>query len=420
MCRVAPFQDRLQTRPHGRYSDQVRRSTPFAVVLLAVGLFSAATPASATPPPLDTTPVLTGLSSPVLVTSAKDGSNRLFVVEQGGVIRVAQPGAGTTTEFLDITSRVLTGGERGLLGLTFHPNYENNGRFFVNYTRQPDGATVVSEFAISNNADVADATTEQTLFVIPQPFANHNGGMIEFGPDGLLYIGMGDGGSANDPGNRAQNPAELLGKMLRLNVDSAGAAPEIFALGFRNPWRFSFDRDDGRLLVGDVGQGAREEIDFVTQGGNYGWRVFEGTQCTNLDPVACLDPSPYTHPIAEYAHTGGRCSITGGYAYRGSADTMPAGTYVFGDFCTGEIFVLDSGVIALALGTGMLISSFGEDEAGEVYVVDLQEGSVHRLIATSEPPPPPTTCQPPAGLLSGPLNALGLVPLATLLCSLGL
>ena len=373
-------------------------------VLAATGLsfailVPAAPPASAAPPPIETTPVLSGLTQPVLLTSAKDGTNRLFVVEQGGVVRVAQPGASTSTTFLDLTSRVLSGGERGLLGLTFHPSYETNGRFFVNYTRQPDGATVVSQFTVSTNPNVGDASSEQVLFTVAQPFANHNGGMTEFGPDGLLYVGMGDGGGAFDPGNRAQNPAELLGKMLRLDVNTPGSSPQIYALGLRNPWRYSFDRADGRLIVADVGQSNREEIDVMTAGGNYGWRVFEGTQCTGVDAAKCVDPSPYTMPIAEYTHTGGRCSITGGYAYRGSANTMPAGTYVFGDYCTGEILVLDGGQPTVALDTAMFISSFGEDEGGEIYAVDHEAGSVHRLRNSQQQPPPPCPFPGPLAVL---------------------
>jgi glucose/arabinose dehydrogenase len=383
--------------------------------LLTLGLAVPVDPVRAAPPAITTTPVFTGLNSPLLVRSARDGSNRLFVVEQGGTIRVAAPNATTTTQFLDISSRVLSGGEQGLLGLTFHPAYAVNGRFFVDYTRQPDGATVVSEFHVSSDPNRGDATSEQVLFTVPQPYANHNGGMVEFGPDGLLYIGMGDGGSANDPGDRAQNPAVLLGKILRIDVNVPNAAPEIYALGLRNPWRFSFDRADGRLLVGDVGQSAREEIDVVTQGANYGWRVFEGTLCTNNDPAKCLDPTPYTPPIAEYTHTSSRCSITGGYAYRGTAGTMPAGTYVFGDYCSGEVFVLDNGGPAVALSTGMAISSFGEDEAGELYLTDLN-GSVQRIVRSAD------ACQPPNGLVSGPLASLGppFDGLAATVCAAGL
>jgi glucose/arabinose dehydrogenase len=344
-------------------------------------------------------PVLTGLSSPVFVTTARDGSNRLFVVEQGGVIKVLQPGSSSPTVFLDITANVLSGGERGLLGLTFHPHFSSNRRFFVNYTRQPDGATVIAEYQASPaDPNVADPT-ERVLLVIAQPFANHNGGMVEFGPDGFLYIGMGDGGSGNDPGNRAQNTAELLGKILRIDVDqpdgsqpysspstnpfagSTAGRDEIFAYGFRNPWRFSFDRATGDLYVGDVGQNAVEEIDIVTLGGNYGWRVWEGTSCTANDPGLC-DPTGFVFPIAEYTHAGGRCAVTGGYVYRGSRSSVPAGSYLYADFCTGEIFRLQNGASSLLLDSGLSLSAFGEDEAGELYVVDLG-GTVQRIAAVN-------------------------------------
>ena len=348
----------------------------------------------ALPPALTIEPVLSGLSSPVLLTNAHDGSNRRFVVEQPGRILVLRPDATTPTIFLDIRSKVLAGGEQGLLGLAFHPQFSANGRFFVDYTRRPDGATVIAEYHVSAAPDSA-LLDEKVLLVIPQPFANHNGGMIEFGPDGFLYVAMGDGGSANDPENRAQNIEELLGKILRIDVDQPnGATPysapadnpffgpapgrdEIYALGLRNPFRFSFDRATGQLYVGDVGQSTREEIDVVTRGGNYGWRVFEGTRCTGLGPAAC-DPSQFQAPIAEYDHSVGRCSITGGYVYRGTRSTLPAGAYVYGDFCTGEIFMLAGGMQSLLLNTNLSISSFGEDEAGELYVVNLG-GTVHRL-----------------------------------------
>jgi glucose/arabinose dehydrogenase len=351
--------------------------------------------------------VLTGLSSPLYLTNAHDGSNRIFVVEQAGIIKVLQPGATTPTVFLDITAKVLSGGEQGLLGLAFHPVYAANPRFFVDYTRQPDGATVIAEYHASvADPNVADPL-ETVLLVIPQPFANHNGGMIEFGPDGFLYIGMGDGGSGNDPGNRAQNIDELLGKILRIDIDNpSGALPyssppdnpffgavpgrdEIYAVGLRNPFRFSFDRATDQLVVGDVGQDAREEIDIVTLGGNYGWRVIEGTLCTNLDPALC-GVAGFTPPIAEYDHTAGRCSIIGGYVYRGARSALPVGAYVYGDFCTGEILQLlpaSSGGTETVLhhDASMNISSFGEDEAGEIYVVALQ-GTVDRISTTSPPP----------------------------------
>ena len=337
-------------------------------------------------------PVLSGLTSPVLVTHAGDGSGRLFVVEQPGVIKVLAAGSATPTVFLDIQDRVLDGGERGLLGLAFHPDYPANGRFFVNYTREGDGATVVAEYHRSANPNVA-LRAETPLLDVAQPFANHNGGMIAFGPDGFLYIGMGDGGSSNDPDNRAQNVNDLLGKMLRIDVDGAtpyaippdnpfagGASgrDEIYATGLRNPFRFSFDRQTGQLFVGDVGQGQREEIDIVTLGDNLGWRVFEGTRCTGLDPLCTA--GGFTAPIAEYSHSGGRCSVTGGYVYRGSQHAIPTGTYVFADYCTGEIFTLAGSSVVLLLDTTFNISSFGEDEAGEIYVVGLG-GTLHRLVA---------------------------------------
>ncbi|HYP26232.1 MAG TPA: PQQ-dependent sugar dehydrogenase [Blastocatellia bacterium] len=346
--------------------------------------------------PIQLTPVVEGLSSPVYVTNARDGSNRLFIVEQGGIIKVLQPGSSAPTVFLNITSRVLSGGERGLLGLAFHPDYETNRRFFVNYTRQTDGATVIAEYRTSaGNPNVADMA-ERVFLVIPQPFANHNGGMIEFGPDGFLYIGMGDGGSANDPGNRAQNIEDLLGKMLRIDVDTPnGSVPysspmdnpffgpaagrdEIYAYGFRNPFRWSFDRQTGTLWMGDVGQGQREEINNVTLGGNYGWRIFEGTICTGLGPTPCASCG-CIGPVGEYSHSGGRCSITGGYVYRGARQTLPLGTYLFADFCTGEIFRLNGSTPVLLIDTNLSVASFGEDEAGELYVVNLG-GSVLRII----------------------------------------
>lgn len=354
-------------------------------------------------------PLLTGLSSPVHVTNAGDGTNRLFVVQQGGTIRVAQPGATTHTLFLDITTRVLSGGERGLLGLAFHPYYKNNGRFFVYYTRQTDGALQIAEYHVSANPNVAD-TAETIILTIPHPGqTNHNGGTIAFGPDGYLYIAPGDGGGGNDVPNNAQNINQLLGKILRIDIDHAngpvpyssppsnpffGATPgldEIYALGMRNPYRFSFDRGTGELYVGDVGQNAWEEIDIITNGGNYGWRVFEGMHCTGNDPGLCNSMSPcningYTCPIAEYSslNPDPRCAITGGNVYRGPAGTFPTGAYVFADYCTGEIFMLQGMTQTPVLDTSLNISSFGEDEASEIYVVGIG-GVVQRLTNTDAP-----------------------------------
>lgn len=366
-------------------------------LLVLLGLL-VASPAKAG---IELVPIVGGLSEPVYVTHSRDGTGRLFILEQAGRITVLQPGAIAPTVFLDISGRVRSGGEQGLLGLAFHPQFATNRRFFVNYTREPDGATMIAQYlASATNPNLAEAA-ETVLLVVPQPFANHNGGMIEFGADGFLYIGLGDGGSANDPGNRAQNINELLGKILRIDVDhpldlvpyssppdnpffgAADGRDEIYALGFRNPWRFSFDRATNELYAGDVGQNAFEEIDLVALGGNYGWRVFEGNHCTNLDAIRCSEGG-LVPPIAEYPHAGDRCSITGGYVYRGNASTLPVGSYVFGDFCSGEIILLSGGVQTVLLDTSLLISSFGEDESGEIYVVDLV-GTVYRIINPEAP-----------------------------------
>lgn len=352
-------------------------------------------------------PVVTsGLSSPIYVTNAHDGSNRLFIVEQGGVIKVLQPGSNTPTIFLNITTRVLSGGERGLLGLAFHPQYTANRRFFVNYTRQTDGAIVIAEYHTSSiDPNTAD-TPEVVILTIPHPDAgNHNGGMIEFGSDGFLYVGTGDGGSANDPPNNAQNINALLGKILRIDIDhpngpapysspssnpffgATAGADEIYAYGQRNPWRFSFDRGNGQLVLGDVGQGAREEIDIVMLGRNYGWKIMEGSICNpNINGGVCTPPSDHVPPIAEYSHSGGRCSVTGGYVYRGVRSSLPTGSYVFADFCTGEIFMMQSGLnnSPVLLDAAMNITSFGHDETGEIYVVG--SGTVQRIANPSAPP----------------------------------
>lgn len=356
-------------------------------------------------PNLQLQQIATGFSSPVLVTNARDGSNRLFIVEQTGKIRVLQPEATAATDFLSLTTKVALGGERGLLGLAFHPNFKTNRKFYVNYTRSGDGATVVSEFqASAGNRNVAD-TTERVLLTIAQPFSNHNGGMIEFGPDGYLYIGMGDGGSANDPGNRAQNLEDLLGKMLRIDVNRtegalaygippdnplAGATPgrdEIFASGLRNPWRWSFDRLTGQLYVGDVGQGAREWVHLVEKGKNYGWATWEGTRCNTSRPPGSPDCAalPLLPPLLEYTHTASRCSITGGYVYRGARFTLAQGAYVYGDYCTGEIWQFVNGQSTLLLDSPLGLSSFGEDEGGEIYACGLSNGVIYRLTNTTSP-----------------------------------
>jgi Glucose / Sorbosone dehydrogenase/Putative binding domain, N-terminal len=282
---------------------------------------------------------------------------------------------------------------------------------------------VIAEYAANPaNANVA-GTAEKILLIIPHPtYDNHNGGMLAFGPDGFLYIGVGDGGFGDDPDNNAQNKNTLLGKILRINVDQGatysipadnpfnGAVEgldEIFAYGLRNPWRFSFDRVNGQGWVGDVGQGAREEVDTPLENGdNYGWRIFEGTRCTEID--ACDDPPNYVPPLFDYEHTGGRCSLTGGYVYRGSASAVETGTYIYGDFCSGEILAWDGSSQRLLLDTAMRISSFGEDEQGEVYVVDLN-GSINRIVSG-------VTCSysiSPTRTTIGPAGGTGTVTITT-------
>lgn len=338
-----------------------------------------------------------GLSQPLFLTHAGDKTGQLYVVEQGGLVKVLDRGSPQPRPFLDVTPFVRSGGEQGLLGLAFHPQYAGNGRVFVSYNRKEDGATVVAEYA--RGGAVRAESGGRLLLSVPQPYANHNGGMIAFGPDGYLYIGRGDGGSRGDPQNRAQNVNELLGKMLRIDVDrgspyaipadnpwaKGGGRPEIFALGLRNPWRFSFDRQTGDLWVADVGQNAWEEIDLVRRGGNYGWRRMEGRHC--YEPKSgCEGPDVKLElPVAEYGHEHGRCSVTGGYVYRGPALPSLQGTYLFGDYCSGELFGLPATSAAggsaepkTIMRTSLRISSFGEDEAGELYVIDHQ-GGVYRL-----------------------------------------
>ena len=379
--------------------------------------------------------VAAGIASPTDIQNARDGSGRLFLVQQTGQIKVLKSGAVLPTAFLDISSLVLSGGERGLLGLAFHPDYRNNGLFYVNYTRQPDGATVVARYTRSAaNPDVADGQSGQVLLTIAQPFSNHNGGALRFGPDGYLYIGMGDGGSGNDPQNYAQNLTSLLGKMLRIDVNTTGAntpygippdnpfagspsvRAEIWAYGLRNPWRFSFDREGGHLYIGDVGQGAREEIDFVragTPGGmNFGWRVMEGTLCTNLGGGPPCGDASLVRPIFEYDHGQG-CSVTGGYLYRGRgvSELLPAppvagqlfgGVYVYGDLCRGTIWRLSANAAggvsnAVLLASGLSITTFGEDEAGELHVADARAGKIYRFVS---PPAPPAIVSVTAGVAS--------------------
>ena len=359
--------------------------------------------------------VASGLSMPVQVTHAGDGSGRLFVVEQTGAIKIIKNGAVLGTPFLNLSSLVSCCGERGLLGLAFHPNYKNNGYFYVNYTRASDGATVIARYSVSNNPDQANAGSAFILLTIAQPYSNHNGGQVMFGPDGYLYIGMGDGGSGGDPQNNAQNTGVLLGKLLRLDVNSGspyGIPPtnpyvgpgnpldEIWALGLRNPWRFSFDRLTGDLYIGDVGQNAWEEIDFQpgSSGGglNFGWRCREGAH--NYDFSGNCGSLSLTEPIAEYSHSEGN-AVTGGYVYRGNLYPALWGRYFFADYGAGKIWsIYKTGATTwstreLELDTNFLISSFGEDENGELYVVEYSStnGKIRHLADANSPNPNLTT-----------------------------
>jgi glucose/arabinose dehydrogenase len=374
----------------------------FLALLLAScgGGNGGATPPRTTSPTLALTPVVSGLTNPLGMESSHDNTGRLFIVEQGGTIRILQNGALNAAPFLDVTSLVESGGEKGLLGLAFHPSYSTNRKFYVNYTRRVAGQlqSVISEYlASAANPNQADISTARILLTYNQPFDNHNGGQLAFGPDGFLYIGVGDGGSGGDPNNNGQTKTVVLGKVLRIDVNSTsagkqyaipagnpfasgvGGAPEIFAWGFRNPWRFSFD--SSRLFVADVGQDAFEEIDIVEVGKNYGWRIMEGTHCFN--PSTNCDQTGLTLPIFDYPHSDGE-AVTGGFVYRGSAIPSLVGAYVFGDFISGNIWFLSQNgstwTRTLAIASGRGVSSFGRDDSGEIYVVDYS-GTILRLVA---------------------------------------
>jgi glucose/arabinose dehydrogenase len=351
--------------------------------------------------------VARGLDAPLFLTSPPGDPTRAFVVEQGGRIRIIRNDALLPTPFLDISSRIASGGERGLLGLAFHPQYATNGRFVVYYTNTA-GDIRIASYKVSANPEVADPASEQILLAVPHPsFSNHNGGMVTFGPDGRLYAGIGDGGSGGDPNGNGQNRNTLLAKLVRLDVNAAGQAsvpsdnpfvgqsgmrPEIWSYGLRNPWRFSFDRLTGDLYIGDVGQNAREEIDVsrgpsnMGRGLDFGWNIMEGTSC--YSPSSGCNRTGLTLPVLDYGHGDG-CSVTGGYVYRGSLVPALRGMYFYGDYCSGWVrsFVLTGSQAAqrldwAALRPGGQITSFGEDATGELYVI-VASGSVFRIEAGS-------------------------------------
>jgi glucose/arabinose dehydrogenase len=345
-------------------------------------------------------PFVGGFAAPLLLTTAGDGSERMFVVEQGGTIRVLDDQEVLERPFLDISDLTEAGGEQGLLGLAFHPAYPDDRRFFINYTDQA-GDTVIASYETASSTS-ADEDSGQILLKIDQPYANHNGGHLAFGPDGFLYIASGDGGSAGDPEENGQNPDALLGKLLRIDVDGGepyaapadnpyadgdGGAPEVWALGLRNPWRFSFDEATDSLWVADVGQDELEEVNRVPldePGVNYGWNAMEGSAC--YEPSDC-DRSGLTLPITEYGHEEG-CSVTGGFVYRGERFPDWRGGYFFADFCSGSVWVVDARARSaveptLVASSEHSISSFGMDAAGELYVTDLASGEILRLTEPS-------------------------------------
>ena len=339
--------------------------------------------------------IVSGLQSPDAIANAGDGSGRLFIVEQPGRIRILQDGQLLPTPFLDISDHVgADSSERGLLGLAFHPQYKQNGTFYVNYTDR-NGNTVIARFQVGSDPNIANPASEKKLLGVQQPFANHNGGSVVFGPDGYLYLGLGDGGSAGDPFGNGQSTNTLLGKILRLDVDhgdpyaipagnpfaSGGGKAEIWAYGLRNPWRFSFDAATGDLYIGDVGQNTWEEIDYLPAGSpggaNFGWNAMEGTH-----PFKGSDSVAFVAPVIDYSHAGGNCSVTGGYVYRGAALPEWNGVYFYGDYCTGTVWGLLKGATgwqsAHLFDTGTSISSFGVDEQGELYLA-WYGGGIYRL-----------------------------------------
>jgi glucose/arabinose dehydrogenase len=372
------------------------------VVAVVAGCNESTATETPPPPPSDSdlvvlATVVSGLDQPLYLT-APAGDQRLFIVEKTGHIRIVNDGELLPAPFLDLSAAVSTGSEQGLLSMVFHPDYASNGFFYVDYT-DIDGNTHVTRYSVSaGDPDVADPASAKTILTVEQPFANHNGGLLLFGPDGKLYIGLGDGGSGGDPFGNGQNLGTLLGKILRIDVDAgdpyavppdnpfvgrAGARGEIWAYGLRNPWRFAFDTATNRLYIADVGQNAWEEVNVVPadQGGqNFGWNIMEGTHCYG---ASSCNQSGLTLPVLEYSHGDG-CSITGGYVYRGSLVPDVVGQYFYSDYCSGFLrsFSFDGATagppITWDVGDNGNVQSFGEDAAGELYVLSTN-GTVYRV-----------------------------------------
>lgn len=357
------------------------------------------------PPPVTTLKlqrVISGLNLPLLLLSPPADTSRLFVVQQSGAIRVIKSGSLLTPPFLDVSSLISTGFEQGLLGMAFDPNYASNGRFYISYTNTA-GDSRIARYHVSGNPDLAAPAADEIILSVDQPEENHNGGMIAFGPDGMLWIALGDGGGGGDPYDNGQSRDDLLGSLLRIDV-SAGSGyaipsgnpytmapdrPELWNIGLRNPWRFSFDRSSGDLWIGDVGQSDREEIDVAlaangrSPGANYGWPIREGTIC--LPPATSCASAGFTVPVLEYDHGLG-CSVAGGYVYRGTLLTGIQGTYFYGDYCGQWVrsFRLVGGAVTEEhewplLSPGSQVMSFGEDARGELYVLG-RAGTVDRIV----------------------------------------
>src|SRR5215831_306105 len=366
-----------------------------------------------------TVPVANGISAPTDIQHAGDGSGRLFLVQQNGLIRILKNGSVLPTPFLDIRSKTHADGERGLLGLAFPPGYSQSRRFYLNYT-DLNGDTIIAQYQTTANPDVADAASEVVLTKILQPFPNHNGGQVRFGPDGYLYIGMGDGGSGGDPMGNGQNVGALLGKLLRVDPESspgqlrvppdnpfvnrAGARPEVWAYGLRNPWRFTFDRATRDLWIADVGQDTYEEVNFTpasSHGGeNYGWNLMEGMHCFKSG----CQTTGLVLPVAEYTHADG-CSVSGGFVYRGNLSPGLRGIYLYGDYCSGRIWGIERQGSTfnnrLLLSTAFGITTFGEDEAGEMYLADASKGTIYRIEGSRAPRFGPAGVVNPASFASG-------------------
>jgi glucose/arabinose dehydrogenase len=357
----------------------MRRPIPVMVAVIACMLV-AAPPAPAASVRLAR--ISANLNQPVFVTGSPGDGSRLFIVLKGGTIRVMKSGQLLATPFLNLSGKVSTGGEQGLLGMAFDPNYRTNGRFFVSYTNLAGDSRVVAYHRAT--ADRADPETARLYLAVDQPYANHNGGMIAFGPDGKLYVGLGDGGSAGDPQNRGQRKTGFLAKILRLDVSRRPPLIVSYAYGVRNPWRFSFDRLTGNLWIGDVGQNSYEEVDAIPKGTvpgvNLGWSYYEGRHVFKPQPI---DRSRLRFPAIEYRHINGNCSVTGGYVYRGTSIPFLRGYYLFADFCSGKVWRRPAAGGAPAemsfSGDVPQISSFGQGAFGELFLVSLS-GSIYRLI----------------------------------------